>query len=823
MDVFVINMIPKSLSGEQNQDSEPSLAVNPDDPLQAAATAFTPDPLSGPLAPIYVTSDGGKSWALNFIVPGAGSGLGFYIPTADITLRFGGKSNVLYAGIIRADTVVLNILRTGNYLSPVPMTVLESRGPFLQEDQPWVQAITAEKVGGTPDRVYVGNNDFNTSPTATVDLSLDAATAPPPAGFGPTALTTRIPTGGQNGPSIRPVMHQDGTVYVAFFNWTTPAAIPFTADVVLCRDDHWGQGAPPFSDLQDPGDHLAGMRLAPNVQIPWANFSYLGQERVGSHLSVAVDPRDSSVVYVAWADFPTGVPPYTIHVRRSRDRGVTWSGDLRLIPNGINPALAINHEGHVGFLYQTLTNSGATWETHVEISANGFHGQWWTAVLAATPSSVPVVGLHPYLGDYVYLQAVGQDFYGVFSANNTPDMNNFPNGVIYQRNANFATKTLLNVDDVTPVPISIDPFFFKVKVKIGKLATAIADSGNFGDACLGSFADELLTINNPGSGPVKIFNITSSSVDFEVPSVLAYPLKVGPGDSIELVIRFKPTGIGLKFGKIKIFSNAPGSPHTVDVSGDCPAPRLSLMLANRGNFGKCCVGCFVDECLIIDNSGKCLLTVTGISSSLPDFVAPEVISYPITIGRGDSLPVPVRFEPTSHGHKAATVTVASDDPAGPRTIAVSGFAPSGKLAITGSTIFGGVKCCLREQRVVSICNVGDCALHVSHVGFKRKRRCFRLINNPFPATLHPGSCLNVVIQYRAMERVSRSCELIIESNEPDHPMRCLDVIAYTIWECCEGCDGERDKGCCKERCCKRSEKDCCDDDDDEEEEKEDEE
>jgi hypothetical protein len=353
MDVFVINMIPKSLSGEQNQDSEPNLAVNPANPLQAAATAFTPDPLSGPLAPIYTTTDGGKSWALNLIVPGAGAGAaGFYLPTADITLRFGGKSNVLYAGIIRADTspITLNILRTGNYLGPAPMTILEARA---NEDQPWVQAITAENVGGTPDRVYVGNNRNPPppSPSATVDLSLDAATAPPPAGFGPNALTARVPTGtlGLNGPSIRPVVHQDGTVYVAFFNWRTPLAIPFTADVVVCRDDNWGQGAPPFSDLIDP-DGFAGLRLAPNVQIPWANFSFLGQERVGSHLSIAVNPRDSSVVYIAWADFPTGAPPYTIHLRRSRDRGATWSGDLRLIPNGINPALAISDKGHVGFL-----------------------------------------------------------------------------------------------------------------------------------------------------------------------------------------------------------------------------------------------------------------------------------------------------------------------------------------------------------------------------------------------------------------------------------------------------------------------------------------
>jgi hypothetical protein len=41
-------------------------------------------------------------------------------------------------------------------------------------------------------------------------------------------------------------------------------------------------------------------------------------------------------------------------------------------------------------------------------------------------------------------------------------MTNVPNGVKYQRNANFTTTTLLGLDNTTPVPSSIDPFFFKV-------------------------------------------------------------------------------------------------------------------------------------------------------------------------------------------------------------------------------------------------------------------------------------------------------------------------------------------------------------------------
>jgi hypothetical protein len=47
----------------------------------------------------------------------------------------------------------------------------------------------------------------------------------------------------------------------------------------------------------------------------------------------------------------------------------------------------------------------------------------------------------------------------------------------------------------------------------GQLVTAIADAGNFGSVCLGSFVDELLTINNTGQCPLSISGITSSSPD----------------------------------------------------------------------------------------------------------------------------------------------------------------------------------------------------------------------------------------------------------------------------------------------------------------------
>ena len=76
MFVEVINMIPHSLSSESNMDSEPNITVNPANPRHMAASAFTPDPMGSGSGPIYVSTDGGQTWALNVVLPG-GNGLAF--------------------------------------------------------------------------------------------------------------------------------------------------------------------------------------------------------------------------------------------------------------------------------------------------------------------------------------------------------------------------------------------------------------------------------------------------------------------------------------------------------------------------------------------------------------------------------------------------------------------------------------------------------------------------------------------------------------------------------------------------------------------------
>ena len=376
-----------------------------------------------------------------------------------------------------------------------------------------------------------------------------------------------------------------------------------------------------------------------------------------------------------------------------------------------------------------------------------------------------------------------------------------------------ATIRIITNDPVSPV---VDLLATAVH-GLPKLATALPDSGNFGNVCLGSFRDEILTLNNSGACRLLITNIVSTSADFLAPGVASYPLALGPGDSLDVAVRFAPSALGNHSAAITVFSNDPAGPHTLKVFGNAPSPRLSVAVADTGGFGKVCIGSFRDLPLILDNSGKCTLTLTGISSSSSEFLPPEVVSWPMSLGAGDSVELPIRFQPTSIGAKTATITINSDDPSGPKTIAVSGDVPAGKLAITGSNVFGGVNAHCCADRTLSICNVGGCDLHVSSVAFKRKSSHWKLLNNPFTATLRPGSCLGLTIRYKATERCPRCCELLIASDDPDVPVKTVEMLAYTIWndgereKCCDEC-GKGDCEKCHGKRCSQGYPCCCDDD-----------
>jgi hypothetical protein len=484
--VTVVNIIPQPNSPEANDDSEPNIAVNPANPSQIAATAFTPDSSGATnLVPIFLSNDGGQTWTETSIVAVAANN---NCPaTCDITLRFGGSSNTLYIGwldglipIFGSPSIEYNIGRTTPFPGAPTVTVLENIAESTSfRDQPFVQATTVigDPTGGAGnDRLYAGSNDGAVSPkSATIDQSMNVATAAPPAGL--SAVHPELRTDCFDGPPIRPAMHPDGTVYAVFDRWTTCTGTSAVADVILVRDDNWGRGSPAYSAITDPSDSIAGVKVAAGISIPFnstTGYADIGTERVGPLLSIAVDPRNSRIVYVAWGS-GTGAANYVLTVARSGSGGASGSWTtVKTVTGATNPALAVTIRGKLGFLYQRLVSPGtcngkgaatACWETHLETS-DDFGSTWPTNLaMANLPDLQGPSPLNPSIGDYDHLLAIGKDFFGIFSGYNgfgAPSSTNFPQGITFQRFNDGAGNYFNNAAHSTAVGNSVDPFFFHV-------------------------------------------------------------------------------------------------------------------------------------------------------------------------------------------------------------------------------------------------------------------------------------------------------------------------------------------------------------------------
>ena len=307
---------------------------------------------------------------------------------------------------------------------------------------------------------------------------------------------------------------------------------------------------------------------------------------------------------------------------------------------------------------------------------------------------------------------------------------------------------------------------------------------SFGNGCVGSPERLTLQVFNVGSADLVINSVQRlmGSTDFSVLPNPATPLVISPNAEVDFTVQYNPTAAGPQQATIRVASTDPAAPFVdLTATGFGTNATIATVIADSGNFGNVCVGSFADLNLGINNSGGCDLVVKSISFSLPgQFLTPGVVSFPLIAHPGDSLTIPIRFQPTSLGAKNSLVFVSSNDPLTPvSTLSVSGNAPPGKVAITGSASFGTVCAGAQAQSTISVCNVGACNLHVLSAAFNPPCPDFTLVNNPFPATVSPDFCLNLTIAFTPTSCGSKSCTLVIQTDDPTNPTVSLTVTGTT--------------------------------------------
>ena len=130
-----------------------------------------------------------------------------------------------------------------------------------------------------------------------------------------------------------------------------------------------------------------------------------------------------------------------------------------------------------------------------------------------------------------------------------------------------ATVTIFSNDLFSPETITVNGTGATPRLVVG-----IADSGNFGNVCRGSFRDELLVVNNAGPCPLLINNITSSSADFLPPQIFVLS-DHGGGGGVSRSADPVPAGGAGGCGGHNHRGEYAGA-HAIGVSGNTPAGKL---------------------------------------------------------------------------------------------------------------------------------------------------------------------------------------------------------------------------------------------------------
>ena len=349
-----------------------------------------------------------------------------------------------------------------------------------------------------------------------------------------------------------------------------------------------------------------------------------------------------------------------------------------------------------------------------------------------------------------------------------------PSSVAYD-----GTDTCIRVGNISPNGTTMTAGCF-IGCEVAEIT--VPSDVQFSDTCVGETNYATLNVCNTGNSNLYVTSITSSNPRFAVvlPSS-GFPVVISPDFCFPFTVRFAPTTAGNQSSTFSIVSSDPVTPtNTVKAFGTAVTPTISAFIANSGSFGDVCIGSFRDLDLVVNNSGGCTLVISNIYSTSAQFLVPNVLNYPVVVHPGDSVIVPIRFQPTSLGPKSGTIVVASNDAQTPnRMIPVSGQAPPGDVRVTGSTDFGDVCAGTLAEKTISVCNVGKCNLAVASLSFVGGCGEFVLVNNPFPAVVSPDSCMDAVIRYVPTNCGPASCTLRVVTDDPDTPIIDLVVTANT--------------------------------------------
>lgn len=457
----------------------------------------------------------------------------------------------------------------------------------------------------------------------------------------------------------------------------------------------------------------------------------------GVTVPATVNPSQSVTLTATFAPTTAGSASGSVSV-------VSNAGDstltISLSGTGTQPGLTVSPttynfgsvvEGQTKSESFTITNTGTASLTVAELSVSG---SGYSVSGLVTPATISAGGTATF--SVLFAPTTAGSLTGSVSiASNAP---NSPNAVSLSGTGVAATVTL----STNPTSLS----FTSVNV--------------------GSSSSQNVTITNSGNTSLTISQVTVTAKDFSV-SGLTTPVTLTAGQNAVMGVTFSPSASENVTGNITV-ATSQGSNAVIPVSGTGVQPALTITPASV-SFGNVTVGSPSTQTVQLTNSGTGTLTISQVSVTGSGFSL-GTVSLPINLTSGQSTTFNVQFAPTTASAFSGSVTIVSNAPNSPATVALSGTGVAATELLSFSTTnigFGNVNTGSSSTQTVTITNSGNSNVTISQI--TESGTGFTLTGASTPVTLTPGQLLTFSVIFTPSIAGSATGTVTVSSNATGSP------------------------------------------------------
>jgi hypothetical protein len=283
---------------------------------------------------------------------------------------------------------------------------------------------------------------------------------------------------------------------------------------------------------------------------------------------------------------------------------------------------------------------------------------------------------------------------------------------------------------------------------------------------MGKTATQSLTVTNTGTAAVNVSSSSITGAGYTVASGSPSG-SLGVGQSVTVKIAFAPQANGSATGSFTIASDASNSPLTVALTGTGTQPGLTSTPASV-SFGNVVVGATGSVSVNLSNTGSASVTISQASVTGTGFT---IVGSPNgqTIQAGQSLSFTAQFLPTSVGNATGSISVASNAPNSPMTIALTGAGTEAGLGVSPSAVnFKGVVVGSSGTATLNLSNSGSAAVTISQASVAGTG--FTISGLAAGLTIQPGQNSSFTAKFLPTSTGSASGSVSISSNSPNSPM-----------------------------------------------------